>query len=320
MIGELSASHLAIYGGHDDEDNVQTGYIGILYDENYHGQGIKVTRTISETPADRLESRINPGMFILSIDGTDITPDMNFYGLLNDKVGKEIDLVVAEDAQGKNFREVELEPINYWTFRGRLYEDWVDANRAMVDSLSGGRVGYLHISAMGGGNYRRFIQDLFGECWDKDAMVMDIRFNNGGSIHDQILTVLMRRKYGYSVARGQDITYNSLDRWDKPIVMVINERCYSDGEIFPMGFRALELGTMVGVPTYGAVIGTNDVRLIDGTGFRIPGSGWYDMRGKNLENWGIEPDIYVDRPPEEDLLGRDSQLERAVEVLLGELR
>ena len=87
-----------------------------------------------------------------------------------------------------------------------------------------------------------------------------------------------------------------------------------------MGFKALGLGTVVGVPTYGAVIGTNDVRLIDGTGFRIPGSGWYDMRGKNLENWGIEPDIYVDRPPEEILTGHDSQLERAIDELLKQLR
>jgi tricorn protease len=321
MIGELSASHLGIYGdGDEDEDDIQTGYIGILYDEEYHGPGIKVNRVVSETPADRTESKIHPGEYILSIDGVEITPDMNFYDLLNDKVGEEIDLVVAKDAKGKDSREIELEPINYWDFRERLYEDWVDANRAMVDSLSGGGAGYLHISAMGGRNYRRFVQDLFGEVWGKDAMVMDIRFNNGGSIHDQILTVLMRRRYGYSQNRGQDITYNSLDRWDKPIVLVINERCYSDGEIFPMGFKALGLGTVVGVPTYGAVIGTNDVQLIDGTGFRVPGSGWYDMRGKNLENWGIEPDVYVFRPPEEaHLTGRDSQLERAVEELLKQL-
>jgi len=148
---------------------------------------------------------------------------------------------------------------------------------------------------------------------------MDIRFNNGGSIHDQILTFLMRRAYGYTKVRGQETTYNSLDRWDKPIVLVINERCYSDGEIFPMGFKALHLGTVVGVPTFGAVIGTNDVELIDGTGFRVPSSGWWDMRGKDLENWGIEPDIYQDRLPEESLQGKDSQLQRAVEEVMKQL-
>jgi tricorn protease len=320
MIGELSASHLGVYGGSDnDEVKIQTGYMGILYDEKYHGPGIKVTRVVSQTPADRTGSKINAGEFILSIDTVKIAPDMNFYDLLNDKVGKKIDLVVATDAKGRNSREITLEPVNYWMFRGRLYEDWVTANRAMVDSLSGGRVGYLHIAAMGANDYRRFMEDLFGEVWGKDAMVMDIRFNNGGSIHDQILSLLLRRRYGYTEDRSHDIAYNSLDRWDKPIVLVINERCYSDGEIFPMGFKALKLGTVVGVPTYGAVIGTNDVQLIDGTGFRVPGSGWYDMRGEDLENMGIKPDIYVNRPPEESLQGRDSQLQRAVAELMKQL-
>jgi len=321
MIGELSASHLGVYGGGDnDEEKIQTGYIGILYDEKYHGSGIKVTQVVSETPADRVESKINPGDYILSIDTVRITPDFNFYDLLNDKVGKKIDLVVADNPGGKKSRKITLEAIDFPTFRERKYEDWVTANRAMVDSLSGGRVGYLHIAAMGGDDYRRFMEDLFGEVWNKDAMVMDIRFNNGGSVHDQILTVLMRRRYGYTRNRGQEVSYNSLDRWDKPIVLVINERCYSDGEIFPMGFKALGLGKVVGVPTFGAVIGTNDVDLIDGTGFRVPSAGWYDMRGKDLENWGIEPDIYVDRPPEESLAGRDSQLERAVAELMKQLK
>jgi len=319
MIGELSASHLGVYGPDNDEGDVLTGYIGILYDENYHGAGIKVTRVISETPADRTESKINAGDYILSIDGTDITPDMNFYSLLNDKVDKKIDITVAENSNGKRSRNIVLEPMNYWKFRERLYETWVEDNRHLVDSLSSGRVGYLHIAAMGGRDYTRFIQDLFGKCNDKEALVMDIRFNNGGSIHDQILTFLMRRAYGYTKVRGQETTYNSLDRWDKPIVLVINERCYSDGEIFPMGFKALHLGPVVGVPTFGAVIGTNDVELIDGTGFRVPGSGWWDMRGKDLENWGIEPDIYQDRPPEELLQGKDSQLQRAVEEVMKKL-
>ncbi|NNE10063.1 MAG: hypothetical protein HKN20_15990, partial [Gemmatimonadetes bacterium] len=113
--------------------------------------------------------------------------------------------------------------------------------------------------------------------------------------------------------------YNPYVRYEKPIVCLINERSYSDGEIFPAAFRARELGTLMGVPTYGAVIGTSNVPLIDGTVFRIPGTGWYRMNGENLENNGVVPDIYVPSIPEEFSRGRDNQLERAIEELLNQV-
>ncbi|MCK4512696.1 hypothetical protein KAW64_13210, partial [bacterium] len=138
----------------------------------------------------------------------------------------------------------------------------------------------------------------------------------GGSVHDQILRFLDRRPYGYTTSRTRPPTRNPLELWGKPLVLVIDETCYSDAEIFPMGWKALGLGPVVGVPTFGAVIGTNDVRLIDGTMFRVPGSGWFDLDDRNLENWGIEPDIFVESPPEEASRGHDAQLEKAVEVVL----
>jgi tricorn protease len=109
-------------------------------------------------------------------------------------------------------------------------------------------------------------------------------------------------------------------RWDKPLAVLIDEGSYSDGEIFPTGIKTLGLGTLVGVPTHGAVIGTNDVKLLDGTTFRVPTVGWWRMDGTNMENNGVPPDVYVERMPEEHLFERDSQLERAVEVMLKALR
>ena len=144
-----------------------------------------------------------------------------------------------------------------------------------------------------------------------------MRNNNGGSIHDRVLTFLSRRPYILERGRGdRDSTYNAIWRWDGPIVMLTNEGSYSDGEIFPMGFKELGLGTVVGMPTFGAVIGTNDIELIDGTGFRVPGTGWYRMDGRNLENDPVQPDILVADVPEENLRGRDVQLETGVEECL----
>lgn len=187
----------------------------------------------------------------------------------------------------------------------------------MVDRLSDDRLGYLHMEAMGDRDWDRFIEDVFSKARGKAGLILDVRFNNGGSIHDRVLTFLSRRPYILERGRGdRDSTYNAIWRWDGPIVMLTNEASYSDGEIFPMGFKQLGLGTIVGMPTFGAVIGTNDIELIDGTNFRIPGTGWYRMDGRNLENDPVMPDILVEDIPEENLRGRDVQLETAVEECL----
>jgi tricorn protease len=200
-----------------------------------------------------------------------------------------------------------------------VYEERLRENRATVTELSGGTAGYVHIPGMGLGNLIQFEEDLFAQGKDKEGLVIDIRGNGGGSVHDAILRYLDRRVYGYETTRTRGPSYNPLELWTKPLVLLIDESCYSDAEIFPMGWKALRLGPVVGTPTFGAVIGTNDLELIDGTGFRVPGSGWYDETGRNLENWGIEPDVRVDSVPEGIAGGSDVQLEKAVEVLLGEI-
>ncbi len=172
---------------------------------------------------------------------------------------------------------------------------------------------------MGPGNLCQCEEDLLAQGKDKDGLIVDIRGNGGGSVHDGILRYLDRRVYGYTMSRGRPPSYNPLELYTMPLALVIDESCYSDAEIFPMGWKALGLGPVVGTPTFGAVIGTNDVPLIDGTMFRVPGSGWYDLTGKNLENWGSEPDGRVDAVPEESMEGADVQLERAVEVLMKQL-
>jgi tricorn protease len=314
MIGELNASHLGVWGGPSPRTgHDRTGRLGFRPADDYAGEGIKVAWVLPRGPLDREGKRVETGEIILAINGRTIAAGENYYQLLNHKAGKEIDLLIRS-AKGDE-RTITIEPAGsvWWL----AYRNWMDENRALVDTLSDGRLGYVHMSAMGDGNWEPFLADLFSRARGKEGLILDIRYNNGGHIHDDVLTFLSRRIYGYSINRGRDKgTFDARDRWDKPIVLLINERSYSDGEIFPWGFKELGLGLMVGMPTFGAVIGTSNVQLIDGTTFRIPSTGWYRVVdgkiGANLENNPVTPHVMVPDVPEENLQGRDAQIERSV--------
>ena len=310
MIGELNASHLGTWGGPSDATgDDRTGLLGFTPDDSHTGEGVRVARVLPRGPLDREGRRVMAGDTILAIDGVRIAPGANYYPLLNHKRAKEVDLLVrAEDGEELT---ITVEPVG--SVREMDYRAWMDTSRSMVEKQSGGRLGYLHMSGMGDDNWDQFVADMFSRANGKDGLILDIRFNGGGSIHDQVLTFLSRRPYCYSIGRGDpDIDFNSIERFDGPIVLLINEASYSDAEIFPAGFKELGLGRVVGMPTFGAVIGTNNVPLIDGTMFRIPGTGWYRMDGRNLENDPVTPDILVPSVPEENLRNRDAQLEAGI--------
>ncbi len=220
-------------------------------------------------------------------------------------------------------------PISYRSQVQLRYEEWVRQRRRLVDEWSAGRLGYIHIQAMNMASFEEFERDLFAAPHGRDGIVIDVRFNGGGSTTDYLMAVLMVRRHAYTVPRDSDPdrrAYPTAERlplmaWTRPAVTLCNEQSYSNAEIFSYAFQTLGRGKLVGRPTFGAVISTGGTMMMNGAWVRLPMRGWYVAEtGVNMENNGAVPDIEVFQPPGQDRSADlDDQLRRAVEVLLTEI-
>ena len=317
MVGEVNSSHSEISPA-SRPSGPQQATLGIFYDDSYTGPGLKVASVMSKGPADLPSTRLNPGDYILSIDGKDVAMNEDYYQTLHDKAGKVLDLLVNSKPAKEGARTLKLKAISTTDWTNLEYEAEVRHNRELVDKLSGGRLAYIHIRNMDGPSLAKFERELYSEALLKDGLVLDIRGNGGGNTHDKILEDLSRHVYGYTQPRDGLRQMQPVRAFTKSVVLLINQNSYSDAEIFPAGFRALKLGKVVGISTPGYVIGTYSGRLVDGTSYRLPMWGFYTADGKNMENLGIPPDVTVENKPEDVVAGKDRQLETAVQLLLKE--
>jgi tricorn protease len=321
MFGELNASHLGI-GGPLPAAEETTADLGLLWDEHYRGPGRKIAEVLARGPADRRGLSLKPGDIVWSIDDQELNEHTPLAQLLNGKVGQPVVLEVSSSAAPKSRRRVELVPASRESIRGLMYERWVAANARRVAQLSGGRLGYIHIPSMDDAGLDRFVRALYSDNFDKDGIVLDVRYNNGGFTHDRVLNYLGGKEHTFFVQRhgGRGPVLRAADRkWSKPLVLLINNRSYSDAEIFPNAFRTLGLGKLVGEPTGGMVIGTTNIQLVDGSFFRVPRTGVYTRQGVNMEKQGVMPDVFVEAHPDQLARGEDPQLERAVAILAEEV-
>jgi len=322
MIGELSASHLGVYARGGSRE-VETGYLGIELDHSLIGEGtFRVQSVLPGGPASLEESKIEPGEYILSVDGVELDESTNFFELLGRRVGRRVELEVAESAKGGKKRVVHIKPVGRDALLDLQYEEWVRSRRRLVDELSGGRLAYLHIAGMGQGNLVRFQRELVTLAEQKEGAVIDVRYNGGGSVAVHILGILDRRPFLLRNFRGEPLTQETKMRsygYNKPTALLINNHSYSNAEIFAEGFRRLGLGPIVGIPTAGSVIGTGAWTLIDGSTFRKPSWGAFTVDGEDLENSGREPDFHVYTSYNDWMDGKDPQIEKAVEEMLKDL-
>jgi tricorn protease len=324
MIGDMNASHTGISGGgvipgRTPEEHVQTRYPGFDLEPDASGY-YKVAYIYKKGPADHDYVKLAPGNYILAVNDKELKTSENYWKLFNILPGRKFEFVVNSKPSTDGAWTVSLEPLTSVAEGNLEYDRWVADRKAMVEKLSGGQIGYLHIRAMDAASLAKFQVDLL-ENKDKKGIIIDERFNGGGGIDQELLEILNQRK-AYQSTRNRD----SLDverpgqAFFGPMVVLQNERSASDAEMFPDGFRSLGLGKVIGVPTMGAVIGTGSFTLLDGSTLRTPGSAVFTARGENMENYGVQPDVLVDNTPADFLAGHDRQVEKAVEVLRSEVK
>jgi tricorn protease-like protein/C-terminal processing protease CtpA/Prc len=328
MLGELNASHMAITPA--DRVETQREVTGLLGAELYPEEGgMKVAKVIPETPSAKNGSVLKVGDMITAVNGTSYKAPDNFYELLGGMSGDKT-LLTVKGADNKT-REIVLRPVTSITTP--LYNEWVDERKKMVDKWSGGRLGYIHIRGMDMPSFESLERDLTAAGYGKDGMVIDVRYNGGGSTTDLLMTVLNYKQHAYTVPRGasSDLErdkkkfrdyYPTGERlvyaaWLKPSIALCNESSYSNAEIFSHAYKQLGIGKLVGQPTNGSVISTGGRQLMDGSFVRLPGRGWFTKAtDQNQELGPAVPDILVNNEPDWIGKGTDQQLKVAVETLL----
>ena len=322
MIGELNASHLGINappaaGG----GGGGVGHLGLDFDRNeYESNGrLKVTSIVPLGPA-ALGADIARGDYLLAVDGESIGARVNLDALLDNKVNRRTVLRIAKSASGDSARDVPVRPITAATERGLRYRQWVAERRAYVLKASNNRLGYVHMPDMSAGSLAQLYVDLDADNIARDGVVIDIRNNNGGFVNAYALDVFGRQHYLNMTLRGMPTmpARSALGQraLEKPTVLVTNQQSLSDAEDFTEGYRAMRLGKVVGEPTAGWIIYTWNHRLMDGSVLRLPRTRITDRNGAPMELHPRPVDVEVKRPLGESYGAKDTQLDKAIEVLL----
>ncbi|HKG78943.1 MAG TPA: S41 family peptidase, partial [Pyrinomonadaceae bacterium] len=322
MIGELNASHTGAAppprgpGG----GGVATSHLGLELEADKAAGRYRVTHIFEDGPADKDWVRVKAGDYLIAIDGKQVKAGDDYWQFLNERLNRKVNVTFNSKAAEDGAWTSRIEAISTNAYSQLRYERWVKERRKKVDELSGGRIGYLHIQAMNPPSLRKFEKEI-REYRNKEALVIDQRWNGGGNIEQELLAILVQRQYQVWQPRGTEATRRPFAGFFGPKIVLQNWRSASNAEMFPAGFRALGLGKVVGTPTMGAVIGTGSYSLIDGSTVRTPGVGVFlaDPKHTNMENYGVQPDMLVDNKPEDTLAGRDRQLEVAVEELMKQL-
>jgi C-terminal processing protease CtpA/Prc len=322
FLGTLNASHLNIYGGRPELPTAkQSGYLGVEFDAPALRSGIYRIGTIyAQGPIAEADAAMDTGDTLVAVNGDTLVNRSNLDSLLAGTIGERVQLTFR-GASG--LQTAAVKPVSKSRHNDLRYEHWVESRRGYVDSVSEGRLGYLHIRAMDQRALDRFKRELADQTANYEGLVIDVRFNGGGWIAVHLLGMLEREPFVLRNFRGYGTVSENKSRSyavEKPMILLINHFSASNSEIFAEGWRTLNLGKIVGYPTSAAVIGTAAYRLIDGTICRRPSWGAYTLSMENLEGNGRVPDIQLFNTQHDWLSNRDPQLQRAVEELLAELR
>jgi tricorn protease len=317
MVGELDASHSEVRPARGNVNSPSSPHLGFTFDYNHAGPGLRVATVPGDAPGAFEKTAIKPGDFILAINGEDAVLSERLYEMINDRADREFEFLVSSNGDRFGARTVRYKALTAEQWAELNYRNRIEKLRHHVEEKSAGRIGYVHIEAMGVNNQVKFEREAYEYMAGKEAMIIDVRFNRGGNIADTLIDWIERKPHGWVRPRDAAPEATPYRVWEKKCVVLMNEHSYSNGEIFPSAMRTRGLATLVGMPTPGYVIWTFDQSLVDGTGARLPLTGSYRLDGSNQENIGEYPDHLVPLTPEDWLAGRDPQLDKAVELITG---
>ncbi|WP_460218284.1 S41 family peptidase [Psychroserpens sp. MEBiC05023] len=316
MLGEMNASHTGSGYRHNAPNSDQTSSLGVLYDYSHSGTGVKIAEVLIGGPLDKAASKVKAGHIIEKIDGQTLSPDLDFYQLLNRKRNKNVLLSLSDPSNNTKWEKV-VKPISLRAENQLLYKRWVESRRAEVDRLSNGKLGYVHVRGMNDPSMRVVIEEALGKHLSADALVVDTRFNGGGNLHDVLSDFLNGKKYMEIIPHGQYVGHQPRSLWVKPSIVVMGEGNYSDAHLFPVAYKIKGIGKTLGMPVPGT--GTFvwwETQIDPSIYFGIPMGGWKPLGQPFLENNQLEPDIKVQNKPGIMANGRDQQIEEAVKSLL----
>ncbi|MCB1052004.1 MAG: PD40 domain-containing protein [Acidobacteria bacterium] len=330
MLGQLDASHMGMY--HRPPSRQADEKTGLLGTEGRGTEkGYQISYVVPHAPADKEKSQLNPGDTIVSINGQAFGPKDNLYAHLRGQEGQLVLLEVVNEKQQK--REVAIRPEG--NLNNEQYEAWVAERKRLTDTYSQGQLGYLHIRGMNMPSFERFERDLMASGYGKKGLVIDVRFNGGGWTTDYLMAVLNVRQHAYTIPRGATDSLKNhaqfansypfserlpLSSWTQPSIALCNQNSYSNAEIFSHAYKSLGIGTLVGMPTFGAVISTGAYGLQSHFLVRMPFRAWFVKEtASNMEHGPAVPDILIENERESRAKNEDPQLQKAVQTLLEQI-
>ena len=318
LLGELNSSHMGFSSFGRDESTYYGSTsmnLGLMFSND---NPYEIVSVVSEGPADFPDKDIQAGDIITAINGEPVSQSTNreFY-LSKPSIDEEVSLTLNRSG---NSIEVKIHPNSTGSLRTNLYDEWIAHNQQEVDSKTDKKVAYIHMKNMGGGSLQDFLIEMTSEAYNRDALILDLRYNTGGNVHDEVLKFLSQKPYlQWKFREGKLTPQGNFGAGAKPTILLINEQSLSDAEMTATGFKELGLGTIIGTETYRWIIFTSGAGLVDGSFYRLPSWGTYTLDGQNIEKVGVKPDIYIRTTFEDRVKGRDPQLDCAIEEALKQL-
>ncbi|UWX53731.1 S41 family peptidase [Maribacter litopenaei] len=318
LLGELNVSHA---GGryNDNIDNGDaTASLGIFMDYDHTENGIKIAEVIKGGPLDKAGFDLKPGMIIEKINGETILPSKDVASYLNRKEGEFMLLDILGEDNGR--KQITVKPISLNEEGGLLYDRWVETNEKEVKEKSNGTLGYVHIPGMSDGPYRSIYEEMMGKFFDKKGVIVDTRFNGGGDLVADLAMFFTGESFLSYETEDRVVGGEPTSRWTKPTLAMYNESMYSDGSCFASGYTELQIGTTVGMPVPGTCSFAGWERLPNGGVWGVVPVSAKNKAGEWMENNETDPDILIKNQPEVIAKGRDQQLEKSIEVLMGQVK